>query len=158
MIGDQPLKKTSGRWPNPLNVDFQIPLKHLHISQIKKLFKSPSSLNHTANLPKFLKKIKFQSTSCKCFMDQRNRQRVFEICKNCPGIWMRCIKWAKSGEAERGSALKICRGGFKLTLILQEVLDKRIRLYLPWNFQLLGFSSKNILFDCFFKERECVLF
>lgn len=64
------------------------------------MLKSPSSLNHTANLPKFLKKrlnFKERAVSVSQIIEIV-RQRGFEGCKNCPGIWMPCISEQKVGR------------------------------------------------------------
>lgn len=134
--------KTSGRWPYPLNVDFQIPLKHLHISLIKKKCLKAQVLWITQQICQNLKKkIKFQRKSCKCFTDHRN-------------------KWAKSGETGRGSALKRCSGGFELTFILQGSSGWKDPLVPTSEFSASRFQQqKHFLFwMLLWSERECVCY
>lgn len=64
------------------------------------MLKSPSSLNHTANLPKIKKKrlnFKEKAVSVSQIIEIV-RQRGFTGCKNCPGIWMPCISEQKVGR------------------------------------------------------------
>lgn len=154
--------KTSGRWPYPLNVDFQIPLKHLHISLIKKKCLKAQVLWITQQIcQNFKKKIKFQRKSCKCFTDHRNSQTT----------WLRGMqklswkldamyKWAKSGETGRGSALKRCRGGFELTFILQGSSGWKDPLVPTSEFSASRFQQqKHFLFwMLLWSERECVCY
>lgn len=91
--------KTSGRWPYPLNVDFQIPLKHLpvHISLIKKkCLKLKFFESHSKSAKNFKKRLNFKERAVSVTqIIEIVRQRGFEVCKNCPGIWMPCISEQK---------------------------------------------------------------
>lgn len=154
--------KTSGRWPYPLNVDFQIPLKHLHISLIKKKCLKAQVLWITQQICQNLKKrlnFKERAVSVSQIIEIV-RQRGFEGCKNCPGIWMPCIKWAKSGETGRGSALKRCSGGFELTFILQGSSGWKDPLVPTSEFSASRFQQqKHFLFwMLLWSERECVCY
>lgn len=92
--------KTPGRWPNPLNVDFQIPLKHLHISLIKKNALKPIFFeSHSKSAKIFKKRLNFKERALSVSqIIEIVRQRGFEGCKNCPGIWMPCISEQKVGR------------------------------------------------------------
>lgn len=154
--------KTSGRWPYPLNVDFQIPLKHLHISLIKKKCLKAQVLWITQQIcQKLKKKIKFQRKSCKCFTDHRNSQTTWlhgmqKLSWNLDAMY----KWAKSGETGRGSALKRCRGGFELTFILQGSSGWKDPLVPTSEFSASRFQQqKHFLFWLLlWSERECVCY
>lgn len=133
-----------------------------HFPDKKKMLKSPSSLNHTANLPKiFKKKIKFQRKSCKCFTDHRNSQTTWlrgmqKLSWNLDAMY----KWAKSGETGRGSALKRCRGGFELTFILQGSSGWKDPLVPTSEFSASRFQQqKHFLFwMLLWSEKECVCY
>lgn len=154
--------KTSGRWPYPLNVDFQIPLKHLHISLIKKKCLKAQVLWITQQIcQNFLKKIKFQRKSCKCFTDHRNSQTTWlrgmqKLSWNLDAMY----KWAKSGETGRGSALKRCSGGFELTFILQGSSGWKDPLVPTSEFSASRFQQqKHFLFwMLLWSEKECVCY